>query len=79
MTCCGDRRAQLNQNPQKIESGTLVDPVFFQYIGRTGLTVIGRETRIRYRFDNPGAVVAVDKRDQLALSFVPNLRQVRSH
>lgn len=77
MTCCGDKRAQLNQTRQEIEPGTLVDPVFFQYIGRTGLTVIGRETRIRYRFDNPGAVVAIDKRDQLALSFVPNLRQVR--
>jgi hypothetical protein len=78
MACCGDNRAQLNLIRQALEPGKLADPVFFQYTGRTGLTVIGRATRIRYRFDNPGAVVAVDKRDQLALSFVPNLRQVKS-
>jgi hypothetical protein len=76
MACCGDQRAQLNQIRQA--PAKLAHPVFFQYTGKTGLTVIGRETRIRYRFDKPGAVVPVDKRDQLALSFVPNLRQVKS-
>lgn len=79
MTCCGDKRAQLNLTRQELEPGKPADPVFFQYTGRTGLTVIGRETRLRYRFDSPGAVVAVDGKDRLALTFVPNLRQVKSH
>jgi hypothetical protein len=78
MGCCGDKRAQLNQARQELDPREQADPVFFQYTGRTGLTVIGRETRLRYRFDSPGAMVAVDIRDQLALSFVPNLRQVKS-
>jgi hypothetical protein len=61
------------QNPPKRDA-----PVYFQYTGRTGMTVIGRETRSRYRFNSPGAVVAVDVRDQFALAAVPNLRQVQS-
>jgi hypothetical protein len=78
MACCGDKRAQVNLTRQQLEPGKQSDPVFFQYTGRTGLTVIGRETGLRYRFDSPGAVIAVDGRDRLALTFVPNLRQVKS-
>ena len=78
MTCCGDKRAQLNLTRQELEPDKQADPVFFQYTGRTGLTVIGRETGSRYRFDSPGAVVTVDARDRLALVVVPNLRQVKS-
>ena len=78
MACCGDNRAQFNLTRQALEPGKLADPVFFQYIGRTGLTIIGRGTGLRYRFDSPGAVVAVDVRDRLALTSVPNLRQVKS-
>lgn len=77
MGCCGDKRAQLNLTRQELEPEKQADPVLFQYTGRTGLTVIGRETRLRYRFDSPGAVVAVDLRDRYALTFVPNLRQVK--
>ncbi len=89
MPCCGKKRAQARQTqparrmpetagrtaaqhrPERNSS------VFFQYLGRTGLTVIGPRTRKRYRFDNPGAVVAVDPRDQRALRAVTILRQVR--
>lgn len=77
MTCCGDKRAELNLTRQEPEPDKQADPVFFQYTGRTGLTVIGRETGLRYRFDSPGAVVTVDVRDRLALASVPNLRQVK--
>jgi hypothetical protein len=49
---------------------------YFQYLGKTGLTVIGPRTRRRYRFDRPGAVVAVDRRDERALAAVSVLRQV---
>ena len=74
MSCCGDKRTQLYQASQvPAETNT---SVYFQYTGKTGMTVIGRETRRRYRFDKPGAVIAVDAKDKAALVFVPNLRQV---
>jgi hypothetical protein len=51
--------------------------VLFEYTGKTGLTVVGPSTGIRYRFDSPGAQLAVDPRDQSTLLYVPNLRPVR--
>jgi hypothetical protein len=89
MSCCGKKRAQLLQTTQtshvpepgeqtSMQSQPELDTLaYFQYIGRTGLTVVGRETRKRYRFDKPGAIVAVDIRDHLGLSTVPILRRVK--
>ncbi len=89
MSCCGDKRAQLlktaeasqvleqkERTPSQHQSArdTLV---YFEYVGKKGLTVIGRETRRLYRFDRPGALVAVDNRDKRALEAVPTLRPVR--
>lgn len=83
MSCCGEKRAQLLKTT---EAGRVLQrekwtsskhqptgntPVHFQYIGKKKLTVIGRETHRLYRFDRPGAVVALDKRDQHALEAVP--------
>jgi hypothetical protein len=51
--------------------------VYFQYLGRTGLTVVAPRTRKRYHFDRPGAVVAIDPRDRRSLGTVSVLRQVR--
>lgn len=76
MACCGNKRMQINSIHQVYTPGEQTDPVYFQYVGRTGLTVIGRETRSRYRFDSPGAIVAIDARDKHAMTYVPNLRQV---
>ena len=90
MMCCGQKRAQLLQTsrdsrtPVPGETSALqhqasgVDPVYFQYVGKTGLTVIGRETHVLYRFDRPGMVVIVDARDKRSLESVPTLRQVKS-
>jgi hypothetical protein len=69
-------------NKQKDETPSEGIPVqdnlaYFQYIGKTRLTVIGRETRRLYRFDRPGAIASVDKRDQRSLEKVPGLRIVR--
>lgn len=75
MSCCGDKRAQLiNQTTKQSSPDSLAH---FEYIGQKVLTVIGRETHRRYRFDKPGAVVAVDTRDQRALEVVPTLRRVK--
>ena len=49
---------------------------FLQYVGTTALTTVGTATGTRYRFDSPGAIVAVDVRDQPALRAIPHLRQV---
>jgi hypothetical protein len=48
---------------------------YFQYTGRTALTVVGA-TGNKYRFTHAGAIVAVDARDRRSISAVPGLRQV---
>ncbi len=89
MPCCGKKRAQARQKiqtrrtPEPTET-TVSQPrpkpqpmAYFQYLGKTGVTVIGPRTRNRYRFGHTGAVVAVDWRDGRALTTVSVLRQVR--
>ena len=68
MSCCGNKRKQLQPESDS--------PAYFQYVGKTGLTVMGSRTHRRYRFDSPGAVVAIDSRDKRALAAVPALREV---
>lgn len=89
MSCCGEKRAQLTKKTETSQAleqkertssrhqPTGDTPAYFQYVGKKGLTVIGRETHRLYRFDKPGAVVAIDKRDQRAMEAVPVLRLVR--
>jgi hypothetical protein len=52
--------------------------VFFEYIGPTALTAVGRASGKHYRFDRPGARVAVAPMDEASLRGVPSLRQVYS-
>lgn len=87
--CCGKKRAEESQTTQmnpapKAEERIPAQPqpesdplVYFQYLGATGLTLIGPTSRKRYRFDSPGAVVVVDPRDKRALAGVSVLRQVK--
>ena len=51
---------------------------FFEYGGPTALTVIGRATGKHYRFDRPGARVAVEPADRVSIAQVPHLREVYS-
>ena len=88
MPCCGDRRQKFHgttptsRPPESAETTLSQSPlqrystVYFEYLGTTGLTVVGSTTRKRYRFDGHGAIIAVDLRDRLSLSAVPKLRQV---
>jgi hypothetical protein len=78
--------AHINQLQRQVAARTVAatpafanqaPPVFFEYVGRTGLTVASPVTGKRYRFDAPGATVAVDPRDKSVLLNVPNLRQTR--
>lgn len=51
-------------------------PVFFQYTGRSGMTVFGPVTGQRYRFTAPGALVAIDPRDTPSMASVPHLQRI---
>lgn len=58
----------------RLQAG-VYDRVIFEYVGDTGMTVVGPVTGKRYRFDRPGARVEVDLRDRRPLTAVPRLRQ----
>ena len=86
MPCCGEKRSALPQSvpgrpaepmEERVPTRQAVTPeaVYFAYVGKTGLTVQGPITGRRYRFDGPGAVIAVDRRDGPSLAAVPNLRR----
>lgn len=49
--------------------------VYFEYRGKTGLSVLGPITGKRYRFSGYGDKVAVDVRDRPSLAAVPHLRE----
>jgi hypothetical protein len=51
---------------------------FFEYVGATAMTVTGGATGRTYRFEQPGARLAVDPADEPSLRRVPNLRVVYS-
>ena len=88
MPCCGKKRVQsrrktLTRRATKPAERTVLlpqpepgSPPHFQYVGKTGLTVMGPRTHKRYRFDRPGAIVVVDPRDERALAAVSILKQV---
>ncbi len=90
MSCCGKKRTQArkatqNRNASKpIKNKTASQhkmkhdtSIYFQYMGKRKLTVVGPNTRKHYRFNEPNAVVTVDPRDKSALTAVTALRQVR--
>jgi hypothetical protein len=88
MSCCGRQQQQFvgiasaHQTPSPIArhspqtATTRQPPLFFEYVGRTGLTVIGPITGRRYRFDQRGSRLSVDPADQPSMAAVPQLRQV---
>jgi hypothetical protein len=84
MGCCGGKRQQIKVALGGAEPspGAAQPPraavvfEFFRYTGNTGMTVVGPITGKRYRFNAPGAVVAVDARDAPGVGAAPNLRQV---
>lgn len=69
--CCGSARRSI---PASTATGERPAQVIFQYVGQTGLTVVGPVSGISYRFEQPGARVAVDIRDRQALSVIRVLR-----
>jgi hypothetical protein len=88
MSCCGKKREQFTVGPPTrppsgrpvsyptIPQQPLQSRVFFEYVGRSGMTVIGSATGKQYRFERAGARLEVDLRDRFAMTAVPNLRQL---
>ncbi len=87
MSCCGQNRQRLSNldsrrkmlGPSPAQKRTsLRSLVYFEYVGKTGLTVIGPTTGKRYRFPKPGAKIAVDSNDAALLTTIPRLMQTHS-
>lgn len=88
MGCCGQRRRRhhntASPGPRRARAAETTPPraakrssyAYFQYLGKTALTAVGPISGRIYRFDRPGAVVAVDPRDRRSLAAVPSLAQV---
>jgi len=74
--CCGSQRRQefLPQTRPNQPGAPLA--IGFEYVGTTGLTVMGPVTRRRYRFEGHGSRVSIDPRDALSMAAVPHLRRV---
>jgi hypothetical protein len=84
MSCCGKMRLAASAPGNLASTARVPPPVraprqsryFFEYVGQTGLTVIGPASGRRYRFDRPGARLEVDVKDRRWLAGVPHLRQI---
>jgi hypothetical protein len=88
MPCCGNKRARSRRKARASSATKRVEraaaqvrpgsgfPPYFQYVGKTGLTLMGPRSHKLYRFDRPGAIVAVDPRDGRALDAVSVLERV---
>ena len=82
MSCCGKQRDQFpgtGQTPPRVNDQQRQPlsqlAIRFEYVGATGLTVVGPVTGKRYRFDNHGSRVLIDSRDASSMATVPHLRR----
>jgi hypothetical protein len=85
MSCCGDKRSRIYNDPySKIRSPDGVPDdqqafipanSFFEYTGATAMTVKGAVTGQIYRFEKPGALLEVDRRDASFMAGIPNLKK----
>ncbi len=82
---CGSRTKYRATEAAAVESGNSqrlmikrpASEIKFQYVGETGMTVIGPVTFRQYRFGKPGAIVGVDPNDARSLESVPHLRRIK--
>jgi hypothetical protein len=87
MSCCGQKRAQQRAMlsafvhklaaPRTSAGRFPMGRAYFEYIGKTAITVVGSVTNRQYRFATPCVPVVVDARDRWSLARVPLLREVR--
>lgn len=89
MSCCGDRRQQFFIETEQLGEAENIRkvarqapsvnnvPVYFEYTGTTALTAEAPISGRRYRFAEPGASMAVDRRDAPSLAAIPLLRRAK--
>ena len=85
MSCCGQARQALRYPQLAVAAQPDEAPLelaqlareTFEYVGSSGLTVIGPATGMRYVFPSPGARAAVDARDARSISSIGVLRWLR--
>jgi hypothetical protein len=88
--CCGNNRMSISQTRvaaptgRPLQTSPLIatrqrtSSAYFEYTGKTAMTVRGPISGTTYRFPAPGARVTVDLRDSRHLAAVPNLVRVGS-
>ena len=83
--CCGRNRMGVSQTRTATPVNNGISPerqlspvAYFEYTGKTALTVVGSVSGMRYRFSGPGSRVPVDLRDRKSMAAVPNMIQVRN-
>jgi hypothetical protein len=81
MSCCGNGRRILTEQPQSDQGAVRADRVMysaalFRYTGNGRLTVVGSGTKTVYVFDGHGSRVVVNGRDAASLAAVPSLVKV---
>jgi len=80
MSCCGSARQRMafvaGAQPDAARPVERRFTILFEYVGATALTAVGPASGRRYRFERPGARIAIDPRDRRALARVPGLREV---
>lgn len=88
--CCGKNRTAVSQTRVSSPAGRAVqaspalamrprsNAAYFEYTGKTAMTVMGPVTGATYRFAAPGSRVTVDLRDWKHVAAVPGLVRVQS-
>ena len=88
MSCCGNKRTEWTQSvvhnqalTTPLNEGQAFSPkpdVIFEYIGKTGLTVVGLFTNQKYRFSYTGDRQSVDYRDASDCMSIGVLKRVKT-
>ena len=83
MSCCGRNRSaptvahsDYSQPAMQAGPNAPASTIDFEYKGQTALQVTGPVTGRSYRFDKPGARIAVSRHDAASLLHIPNLAPV---
>ena len=78
MSCCGKKREMWRSRPPQLPAAPVSHSgvVYFRYLGKTGLTLVGAVTGKVYQFTGSGAAAAADPRDAPSMAAVPLLTQI---
>lgn len=88
MSCCGKKRVDLKRKtdytvtdqgrdlPGQLATFNEESTRYFRYEGQSFLRIKGAITNKHYSFRFPGAIVAVDSRDQPSLMAEPDLKRI---